>query len=48
MRYIIAVELSNYFKAIAKTSSLETAKILQFSLEQLLPLKIIIVDTRGL
>lgn len=48
MRYIIAVELNNYFRAIARTSSFEAAKLLQFSLEQLFKLETVVVDTRGL
>lgn len=48
MRYIIAVEFSDCFRAIARTSSFEAAKLLQLSLKQLFELKIIVVDTRGL
>ena len=48
MRYIIAVELGDCFKTIARVSSLTTAKLLRFALEQAHGLKIVIVDARGL
>lgn len=48
MRYIIAVELGDCFRAIARVSSFQTAKLLQFAIEQIYELKIVVVDTRGL
>lgn len=48
MRYIVAIEFTDYFRVIARTSSLETAKLVQIALERLFGLKAIVVDTRGL
>lgn len=48
MRYIIAVEFGDCFKAIARVSSLETAKFIQSAFKQTFGFTIIIIDTRGL
>lgn len=48
MRYIVAIEFDSCFRAIARVSSLETAKLLQLALEQTFGFTIIIINTRGL